>query len=588
MPITQRPILLVFLIVLCTQLLWLGERDIDSRGEAREVLVAQSVIDGNWILPRGYGGVVASKPPLLHWFVAGISGITGSIDGFSVRLPSMLASLLFLIFFFFFLEQHIGRRTASLSVLLILASVEWYRLGIECRVDMLHSTLVAGSLLALYAWYEKSLQGLPILTSLLMAAATLTKGPVGIVLPILIFTVFLWSEHMRRKQIISSLWKIFIPAAILSGWWYIAALFNGGEEFLAKVQYENIARFTSTMEDKPHSHSFLYLLVTLYLGLLPWVLVITPVIVNRHIIPWVCSLYRSVRSTPKSFRWLRLDLRLKRKVVLLWGRFYEWFRLRASFERYALICVSCIFIFYSIPSGKRSVYLLPAYPFIAFLCADYILSFGILQRRIASRSFLWLCKFVIVLYAMVFLFVLGKLSFLEGLLKNQTLETLSFAQEQFQLLFSSSWPRLFLLLFPLFLSVFYVVPLALSKKASFLGGMLGLSFAFYLAFHGVVARQYSIAVSSKDFSEEIAPIVEDRGLYSFGNEFYAISFYLHKKMGTVNEGFKDGMLFVVYENKVNELESSLPKGLRVMPLLRSAGAIGEPLRHVLLVEVRKE
>jgi len=261
MPITQRPILLIFLIVLCTQLLWLDERDIDSRGEAREVLAAQSVLDGNWILPRGYGGVVASKPPLLHWLVASVASVTGTMDGLSVRLPSMLASLLFLIFFFFFLEQRIGRRTASLSILLILASVEWYRLGIECRVDMVHSTLVAGSLLALYSWYEKSLDGLPIMASLLMAGATLTKGPVGVVLPILIFTLFLWSQRARRKQIINSLLKILIPAVVLFAWWYAAALVKGGEEFLAKVQYENIARFTSSMEDKPHSHSFLYLLV---------------------------------------------------------------------------------------------------------------------------------------------------------------------------------------------------------------------------------------------------------------------------------------------------------------------------------------
>lgn len=38
---------------------------------------------------------------------------------------------------------------------------------------------------------------------------------------------------------------------------------------------------------------------------------------------------------------------------------------------FSLVALVCIIFFYSIPSSKRSVYLMPAYPFIAIFLAQY-------------------------------------------------------------------------------------------------------------------------------------------------------------------------------------------------------------------------
>lgn len=40
---------------------------------------------------------------------------------------------------------------------------------------------------------------------------------------------------------------------------------------------------------------------------------------------------------------------------------------------YSLLCIVIIFTFYCIPKSKRSVYLLPIYPFIAYFLAEYII-----------------------------------------------------------------------------------------------------------------------------------------------------------------------------------------------------------------------
>lgn len=44
-----------------------------------------------------------------------------------------------------------------------------------------------------------------------------------------------------------------------------------------------------------------------------------------------------------------------------------------SAHLFSLLSIVIIFVFYCIPKSKRSVYLLPIYPFIAFFLAEYII-----------------------------------------------------------------------------------------------------------------------------------------------------------------------------------------------------------------------
>ena len=44
-----------------------------------------------------------------------------------------------------------------------------------------------------------------------------------------------------------------------------------------------------------------------------------------------------------------------------------------STRLFSLLSIVLIFVFYCIPKSKRSVYLLPIYPFIAYFLAEYIM-----------------------------------------------------------------------------------------------------------------------------------------------------------------------------------------------------------------------
>lgn len=49
---------------------------------------------------------------------------------------------------------------------------------------------------------------------------------------------------------------------------------------------------------------------------------------------------------------------------------------------FSLLSIVLIFVFYCIPKSKRSVYLLPVYPFIAYFLAEYI----VYLVRISSKA----------------------------------------------------------------------------------------------------------------------------------------------------------------------------------------------------------
>ena len=50
------------------------------------------------------------------------------------------------------------------------------------------------------------------------------------------------------------------------------------------------------------------------------------------------------------------------------------FRSQSPLQLFAWVVILTIFIFYCIPKSKRSVYLLPIYPFMGMLLAEYLLA----------------------------------------------------------------------------------------------------------------------------------------------------------------------------------------------------------------------
>ena len=86
---------LLFVLSFASFVWRLGEGPIYRTMEGREALVTQEIVrSGNFILPLRNGETIPSKPPLLHWFGAAVSMLSGGVSMWSVRFPNAFFSAL--------------------------------------------------------------------------------------------------------------------------------------------------------------------------------------------------------------------------------------------------------------------------------------------------------------------------------------------------------------------------------------------------------------------------------------------------------------------------------------------------------------
>ena len=352
----QKPISTVILLCAIALLPWLGN-DFYTKGEPREASVAVSMIEsGDWVLPKVYANEFAYKPPMAHWLMAASSLPQGHVSEFTSRLPSALAQIILLGFVLAFFGKRIRFQEAFIATLLLLTCFEIHRAGMTARVDMVLTMFTVLGLMQLYRWENKlELKGLPVIIPILFSGAILTKGPVGIILPLFIFFVYLLilRKHSFLK-IIKSLVYIGVSSLFIPMIWYVAAYRQGGDEFLNVILAENFGRFfhldqSNINYDLGHEEGVFYNFLTLLSGFIPWTLLFVLTLCGAK---W--------RMPRKSFKQIIKDAR-------------DWFMSIDKMKRFSIVAAVCIIFFYTIPSSKRSVYLMPAYPFISILLAQYFI-----------------------------------------------------------------------------------------------------------------------------------------------------------------------------------------------------------------------
>ena len=339
----NKALWLIIILAIVMMIPFLGLSDFNTKGEPREAVVAYTMLEhGNWILPINNGGDIPYKPPFFHWCIAFFSLIAGHVNEYTSRLPSAVSLVLMTIGGFVFYAKRKDTQTSLIAAILTLTAFEVHRAGMNCRVDMVNSALMVGAMYLLYRWWEKGKHQLPWLAILCMSGATLTKGPVGIILPCFVMGVFMLTQ---RENFWGIVWRMALTALlslIIPFCWYYAAYLQGGDEFLRLVKEENIDRFMGKMAYESHENPAWYNLLTLIMGWLPYTLLL---LFSLFILPW------------KKFSKTRFLENAKKATPL---QVFTW------------LAFLLVLFFYCIPKSKRSVYLLPCYPFMAYLIAEYI------------------------------------------------------------------------------------------------------------------------------------------------------------------------------------------------------------------------
>jgi 4-amino-4-deoxy-L-arabinose transferase-like glycosyltransferase len=530
----EKPMTLLILITFISVVLWIGQGDFYTKGEPREASVAVSMLEKNqWILPEAYADEIAYKPPLTHWLMAVFSLPRGEVTPFSSRLPSALAFVGLIVVTFLFFGKNLKFQDSFLAALIMLTSFELHRAAMTSRVDMLLTFLIVWSLTRLFRWEErKKLEGFPIWVVIIQGFAALTKGPVGMLLPLLVFGVYLLFLQYNIWKIAGKLIPVALASLVLPLIWYLMAYRIEGKEFLDIIWAENFGRFLGLQNlsihyDLGHREAWWYNFLTLAAGFIPWAILL------------FMSLF---------------GLNYSKKipgVKSLWNAFIH----QDKIKLFSAIAAMVIIVFYCIPLSKRSVYLMPAYPFISLFIAQYVLFLRENKTKITSIfgvfiSIIACIVGLIVLLSVIFP-VIDPVSFASHFVKKQrTLDEVAYIWQSFQGF--SIWYVLLLLVLLYSIFVFFK---HLGKKnyLKVLYATIGVYLAVNLVLDGIFLPAYKNGISVKSYAESLEEKyqLKENGLFvmnnlmEYGGNMYGLNFYLHNRFRNFEKEQPSEGLFLV-------------------------------------------
>jgi 4-amino-4-deoxy-L-arabinose transferase-like glycosyltransferase len=346
-----------------------------TRGEPREALVVQTIVTrGDVVLPMRNGDELPSKPPLFHWLGALASIAHGRLSEASIRFPSLAFSLVTVAATAAAAWAWWGAATAVLSSVILATSFQWLASSVVARVDMVLAATISLALL-LFARAIETGRRIPATVYVLLVAATLTKGPVGLVLPCAVAFVTL----ALRGELRFVGWRdarLLAMAAAAVALWYAAAWAVGGQAFLDKqILKENVFRvLDADSVDAGHVEAFWYYVPLLAAGLAPWSLFVPGLAAAA----WA---RRSAKRTTASEASPPDASGLTPSEPSIDGGDIERGAIGKSAERpaeafdprfdphvlFLLVWGGLTFVMFSLAGSKRAVYLLPAYPAYAML-----------------------------------------------------------------------------------------------------------------------------------------------------------------------------------------------------------------------------
>ena len=514
---------------------FLGLTDFYSKGEPREAVVAYTMVEhGNWILPINNGGDIPYKPPFFHWCIALFSLLQGHVSEFTSRLPSALALVAMSVGGFVFFAKRKNANMALLATLLSLTAFEVHRAGINCRVDMVNTAFMVGALFLMFRWWERGKHTMPWLAILCMSGATLTKGPVGMLLPCAVMGVFMLTQ---RESLWSTVWRLGLTALlslVLPLCWYYAAYLQGGDEFLRLVKEENIDRLLGKMAYESHENPFWYNFLTLITGWLPYTLLF---VFSLFVLPWK-------RFSKSGF--MQSVRRAEPMQVFVWLAF------------------GLILFFYCIPKSKRSVYLLPCYPFMAWLMAQYVV-WLVANRLSAVKAYAWLMGVLGVVLSVAF--VVLKTGVVPDTLFHGKHAADNIAMLHALESISVSPSHLLFALLPAAVGVATIMTL-LKKDDTLRNRVVWLSLSVVVTLFLALDSTFQPAVLNTKADKPLAPQIEQRfdmtKMYSYMSSpmlhFFSLNFYLGDRIQQFEKVKPEDGVLMIPEDDVEEFKKTVGRG----------------------------
>ncbi len=316
----------------------LGGTDLWDPDEPRFAQVAREMMRrDDWVLPHLNGEPYHHKPPLYYWLIAAASKATGGeVTALSTRIPSVVMGLASILLTYLLGRLLWSRAAGFLGACAFATCALTLYLSRRGSID---TTLTAFTALALYAFARNAFLERPrylwdLLFMIACALAVLSKGPVGLIIPL--GTAIFFSIVAGRKRAVTARYIAGVAAAALVFFaitlsWVIPACIRGGTDYtLALLLKQTVQRAADPWS---HERPFPYYFANFPWCSFPWILL------------FATGCWHLVVATKQEDR---------RPVVFL----FVWFVF--------------VFAMFTASASKRQVYLLPLLPAAALIVGKLV------------------------------------------------------------------------------------------------------------------------------------------------------------------------------------------------------------------------
>lgn len=310
----------------------LGRMPLTDPDEPFYAETAKEMFERNeWLTPLIFGQPQFEKPPFYYWTIILSYKIFG-INEFSSRLSSALFGILGILGIYFLGRVLFTEKTGLYSAVSMAISIEYIILARACVTDMALSVFITFTFLFYLMGYMKGHRKLfYILSACFAALAVLTKGPVGLVLPVAVVGLYLIFKKDLKSLIkfpFVSGGLVFILVAL--PWYYMMYKAHGTDFTGHFFGFQNITRFLHP--EHRSGDVFYYYLPIILGGFYP------------------CSIF-----LPYGGYKLRKDYRLNTAPYL-----------------FLIIWISVFLVFFSVSRTKLPTYIFPLFPALAVIIGRFL------------------------------------------------------------------------------------------------------------------------------------------------------------------------------------------------------------------------
>ncbi len=301
----------------------------------------EMLLSGDYVSPRIFGNFWYDKPAFFYWELIAAFKVFGVTD-FAARFFPAVFGVIGLWLTYFFARRLYDGTTALWAGVMLATSVGYWVISKSVITDATLFVFFNAVLVFFYLAYKGNNKNLYYLCYLFSGLAVLTKGPIGLLLPGLIVTVFIvlrrdFGEIPRMKPLG---FAIFFAVVAL---WYVPMYLLHGSDFINTfLGVHNYLR--ATVSEHPMWNVWWYYSVLFFLIFFPWGFVTLP--------PKIYSIIRE-RRLP------RLD----------------------TDEQFLLVWALTINIFYQMMATKYTTYTMPSLLPISILAAKFLRNRTTLLRR---------------------------------------------------------------------------------------------------------------------------------------------------------------------------------------------------------------